>query len=103
MACSSDVNGPDSTTSVDSVPVRATITRSHNRFDQAKAALAGAGAAFAWSNRLWLLVIVALTGTLSTEVVESGPFTSLEQAMLASELEGRQLIRGFGLYNAVAA
>src|SRR5207253_2916727 len=42
-------------------------------------------------------------GTLSTEAIESGPFTSLEQAMLASELEGRQLIRGFGLYNAVAA
>ena len=31
---------------------------------------------------------VALTGALSTEVVESGPFTSLEQAMLATELAG---------------
>jgi predicted MFS family arabinose efflux permease len=35
-------------------------------------------------------------------VVESGPFTSLEQAMLASELEGHQRVRGFGIYNAVA-
>jgi len=66
-------------------------------------ALAAAGAAFAWSNRLWVLVAVALTGTLSTDAIESGPFTSLEQAMLAGELEGRQLVRGFGVYNAVAA
>jgi MFS family permease len=66
-------------------------------------ALAASGAAFAWSNRFGVLVAVALIGTLSTEVVESGPFTSLEQAMLATELTGRQLVRGFGLYNAVAA
>jgi predicted MFS family arabinose efflux permease len=45
---------------------------------------------------------VALTGALSTEVVESGPFTSLEQAMIAGELEHRRLARGFGVYNAVA-
>jgi MFS family permease len=36
-------------------------------------------------------------------VVESGPFTSLEQAMLASELTGKERVRGFGLYNAVAS
>jgi MFS family permease len=64
--------------------------------------LAGAGIAFAWSRSVWLLAAVALTGTLSTEVVESGPFTSLEQAMLATELAGRERLRGFGLYNAVA-
>src|SRR5713226_7789552 len=53
-------------------------------------ALALVGSAFALSNQLWLLVVVSLTGALSTEVVESGPFTSLEQAMLASELAGRE-------------
>jgi len=66
-------------------------------------ALAVAGAVFALSGALWPLIAVSLTGALSTEVVESGPFTSLEQSMLASELAGRARIRGFGVYNAVAA
>jgi MFS family permease len=60
------------------------------------------GVAFALSDQLWLLVAVALGGALSTEVVESGPFTSLEQAMLATDLSGRARLRGFGTYNAVA-
>jgi hypothetical protein len=46
---------------------------------------------------------VALSGALSTEVVESGPFTTLEQVMLASTGAPRaRLTRGFGVYNAVA-
>jgi MFS family permease len=65
--------------------------------------LAVVGVAFAFSDAAWLLVLFALTGALSTEVVESGPFTSLEQAMLATELSGSQRIRGFGVYNAVAS
>jgi len=65
-------------------------------------ALGVTGVAFALSDDLWLLVAVALAGALSTEVVESGPFTSLEQAMLATDLDGRRLVRGFGVYNAVA-
>jgi MFS family permease len=64
--------------------------------------LAGSGAVFAFAQRPEVLVLVALLGALSTEVVESGPFTSLEQAMLASELTGRSRVRGFGIYNAVA-
>jgi MFS family permease len=60
------------------------------------------GATFAATSSLWLLIPVALTGALSTEVVESGPFTSLEQAMLATELSGEARVRGFGVYNAVA-
>lgn len=60
------------------------------------------GIVFAVSDALWPLVLVALSGALSTEVVESGPFTSLEQAMLATELTGQERIRGFGTYNAVA-
>jgi len=66
-------------------------------------ALAGAGAAFAVSRNLVVLVAVGLTGTLSTDIIDNGPFTSLEQAMLATDLAGRERLRGFGLYNAVAA
>ncbi len=65
--------------------------------------LAGTAAAFAFATTWWLLALVALAGALSTEVVESGPFTSLEQAMLATDLRGTDRIRGFSLYNAVAA
>jgi MFS family permease len=65
-------------------------------------ALAVTGVVFAFSDQVWVLSAVALTGALSTEVVESGAFTSLEQSMLATELTGRQRTRGFGVYNAVA-
>lgn len=65
-------------------------------------ALAASGAVFSYSHNLILLVLVALTGTLSTDIVDNGPFTSLEQAMLATELSRRESIRGFGLYNAIA-
>ncbi len=65
-------------------------------------ALAGAGAVFGLTDDLWLLAAAALTGALSTEVVESGPFTSLEQPMLAQSLHGRDRTRIFGVYNAVA-
>ncbi|MEX1254650.1 MAG: MFS transporter [Dehalococcoidia bacterium] len=65
--------------------------------------LAASGAVFGLSDKLWLLVLVALTGTLSSDVVESGPFTSLEQAMLPSGLDNRATTRVFGVYNAVAA
>jgi predicted MFS family arabinose efflux permease len=65
-------------------------------------ALGLTGVVFALSDQLWALIAVALTGALSTEVVESGAFTSLEQSMLATDLSGRQRIRGFGVYNAVA-
>lgn len=66
-------------------------------------ALAVAGGVFGVTDQFWLLALVALTGALSTEVVESGPFTSLEQPMLAEGLEGRDATRLFGTYNAVAA
>lgn len=65
--------------------------------------LALGGAVFALSSDVVVLVLVALTGALSTDIIDNGPFTSLEQAMLATELAGTERIRGFGLYNAVAA
>jgi MFS family permease len=61
-----------------------------------------AGAVFAFAGSIWLLVLAALTGTVSTEIVESGPFTSLEQAMLPGAARTRNPIRLFGTYNTVA-
>ena len=65
-------------------------------------ALAATGVVFGLTDRFWWLAAVALTGALSTEVVESGPFTSLEQPMLAEAVQGRARTRIFGTYNAVA-
>lgn len=64
--------------------------------------LAVAGVAFAATVNVWVLLAVGLTGALSTEVVESGPFTSLEQAMLPETVSDDQRTRMFGRYNAVA-
>jgi len=61
-----------------------------------------AGAAFALTDQTWLLLLAALTGTVSTEVVESGPFTSLEQAMLPAAAGDQDPTRLFGTYNTVA-
>jgi predicted MFS family arabinose efflux permease len=66
--------------------------------------LAASGAVFGTTDGFWVLTAVALTGTLSTEVIESGPFTSLEQTMLAAaERTQPNRTRVFGIYNAVAA
>jgi MFS family permease len=64
--------------------------------------LAVTGAVFAFAVPLWALLAASLTGALSTEVVESGPFTSLEQPMLATGLARGRQVAGFSLYNAVA-
>ena len=64
--------------------------------------LAATGVVFAFPVPLWALLAASLTGALSTEVVESGPFTSLEQPMLAAGLAPGRQIAGFSLYNAVA-
>lgn len=66
------------------------------------ALLALVGVVFALASPLWLLLVVSLTGALSTDVVESGPFTSLEQPMLATDLAPTERLGGFGRYNAVA-
>lgn len=60
------------------------------------------GGVFAVTDRFWVLLPVALAGALSTDVVESGPFTSLEQAMLPAGLGSRDRTRVFGRYNAIA-
>jgi predicted MFS family arabinose efflux permease len=59
------------------------------------------GVMFALTGSVLWFVVAALTGTISTDVVESGPFTSLEQAMLPFTTEG-SATRLFGTYNIVA-
>lgn len=66
-------------------------------------ALGLAGFVFASAAPLWVLVAVALTGALSAEVIESGPFTTLELSMLSGRLDANAMATGFGWYNAIAA
>jgi MFS family permease len=63
-------------------------------------AMAVAGTVFALTSWIPALMLAGLTGTVSTDVVESGPFTSLEQAMLPHA--ARDATRVFGTYNTVA-
>jgi predicted MFS family arabinose efflux permease len=63
--------------------------------------MGAAGAVFALTRSLPLLVLAALTGTLSTDPNESGPITSLEQAMMGGAPAAMRA-RVFGHYNAVA-
>ena len=65
-------------------------------------AMAVAGTVFALTDSLPALIAAALTGTVSTDVVESGPFTSLEQAMLPHAAGEGDPTRLFGTYNTVA-
>ena len=63
--------------------------------------IAAAGVVVAAGAPLWVLLVAALTGTLSTDVVDNGPATTLEQAMLATEDAGTAAV--YGRYNAVGA
>lgn len=65
-------------------------------------AMAIAGAVFALTGWSPALILSGLTGTVSTDVVESGPFTSLEQAMLPHAAGDHDPTRLFGTYNTVA-
>jgi predicted MFS family arabinose efflux permease len=65
-------------------------------------AMAVAGTIFALTGWLPALILAGLTGTVSTDVVESGPFTSLEQAMLSHAAGAENPTRLFGIYNTVA-
>jgi MFS family permease len=65
------------------------------------AGIAVAGVVVAAGAPLWALLVVALTGTLSTDVVDNGPATTLEQVMLAAEDAGTAAV--YGRYNAVGA
>src|SRR5216684_4443057 len=63
--------------------------------------IAVAGVVVAAGAPWWVLLAVAVTGTLSTDVVDNGPATTLEQAMLAAEDAGTAAV--YGRYNMVGA
>ncbi|MEX0985151.1 MAG: MFS transporter [Actinomycetota bacterium] len=64
-------------------------------------AMAVTGTVFASTSVLWLLALASLTGTMSTDANESGPITSLEQAMIGQAPAGVR-VHVFGRYNAIA-
>lgn len=63
--------------------------------------MGGAGVVFAFAGSVWVLALVALTGTMSTDANESGPITSLEQAMIG-QAPAAARVHVFGRYNAIA-
>lgn len=66
-------------------------------------AIALAGVVVAFDPPLWVIAIVALTGTLSTDVIDNGPGTTLEQAMLVQSESKVSHASIFGMYNAFGA
>lgn len=66
-------------------------------------AIAVAGIIVAFDPPLWVIAIVALTGTLSTDVIDNGPGTTLEQAMLVQGESKVSHATIFGRYNAFGA
>jgi predicted MFS family arabinose efflux permease len=64
--------------------------------------MAAAGLVFALTDSLPALIVAALSGTVSVDIVESGPFTSLEQAMLPHAAADKNVASLFGTYNTVA-
>ena len=66
-------------------------------------AIGAAGSIVALNPPLWIIALVALTGTLSTDVIDNGPGTTLEQAMLVEKDNSLSKAKIFGIYNAVGA
>jgi predicted MFS family arabinose efflux permease len=65
--------------------------------------MGAAGTIFAVTQWLPALILASLTGTISVEANESGPITSLEQAMIPQVAgAARDRNRAFARYNAVA-
>ena len=65
--------------------------------------MAGAGTVFAVTDTFLVLLLTALSGTVATAALESGPFVTLEQAIIPQTSSPEQRNRVFGIYNAVAA
>ncbi|HEX4567569.1 MAG TPA: MFS transporter [Vicinamibacterales bacterium] len=62
------------------------------------ALMAAAGVAFAFTDRLWLLVIAGTIGVISPSGQEVGPFLSIEQAALSQVVPDRERTHVFAWY-----
>ena len=62
------------------------------------ALMSAAGIAFAFTNRMWLLVIAGTIGVISPSGQEVGPFLSIEQAALAQVVPDRARTNVFAWY-----
>jgi len=60
--------------------------------------MAGAGLVFAFTDRMWLLVVAGTIGVISPSGQEVGPFLSIEQAALSQVIPDRQRTRVFAWY-----
>ena len=60
------------------------------------------GLVFAFSDRLWLLLLGALTGTISATNSEVGPFVTVEQAILPQTAPDHRRTRLFSIYDTLA-
>ncbi len=67
------------------------------------ALMALSGIIFAVAHTPWLLVVAALTGTISATSGEVGPFETVESAILPQTTSEERRNRAFGLYNAEGA
>ena len=67
------------------------------------ALMALGGIIFAVAHTPWLLVVAALTGTISATSGEVGPFETVESAILPQTTSEKRRNRAFGLYSAVGA
>jgi predicted MFS family arabinose efflux permease len=61
------------------------------------------GIIFALARTPWLLVLAALTGTISPTSGEVGPFETIEAAILPQASSEKRRNQAFGLYNSVGA
>ena len=67
------------------------------------ALMALSGIIFAVAHTPWLLVVAALTGTISATSGEVGPFETVEAAILPQTTSEKRRNQAFGLYSAVGA
>ncbi|MFQ5942529.1 MAG: MFS transporter [Anaerolineales bacterium] len=67
------------------------------------ALMALSGIVFAIARTPWLLVLAALTGTISPTSGEVGPFETVEAAILPQASSEKRRNQAFGLYNSVGA
>ncbi len=57
------------------------------------------GLLFAWNPNPWIIILAAILGAISATGTETGPFQSIEQAILSTRTEDRKRTSKFGFYN----